>query len=593
MIDRTTKLRWRRRVRRRQQQLEGIGSTTEEQLDRHFFRRLGRLYEVRRFILTWLLLVVLLAGATVIQTRALGGYYQVIKPVAGGIYSEGIVGSFTNANPIFATSDVDAAVSRLVFSSLLKYDAEGRLVGDLADTVTPDTSGKVYTAVLRKDARWHDGAAVTSKDVAFTFQTIQNPDAKSPLFSSWQGIQVTAPDANTVVFTLPNIFAPFPHSLTSGILPEHLLGKTGASSLRSALFNTTQPVGSGPFKWNRVELQGGSSDNREQRISLSPNENYYKGGPKLNEFTIRAFLDENHMMASFDRGELTAMAGVEDISEDKKEELTINQYNIPISGSVMIFFRTSQDILKDATVRRALAAATNQQTVLSRLSYPSVATKEPFLHSMIGYNPGLWQQGFDAAQANSLLDGAGWVKGADGIRVKDGIKLRLELNTLSNLEYASVASEIKKEWKEFGVDLMVTSLDQKDLQTAIDNRSYSVLLYGITLGTDPDQFAYWHSSQADVHSGRRLNFSDYKSPAADAALETGRTRLDANLRAAKYEPFLVAWRNDVPAVTLYQPRFLYVTRGAVFNFSVSTLTSPADRFTDVETWMVRTKRVTE
>src|SRR6185295_16065212 len=126
MIDRTTKLRWRRRFRRSQRQLEGIGSGAEQQLDRHLFRRLGRLYEVRRFLLSWLLLMILLIGGTIIQTRALGGYYLGVKPLAGGIYSEGIVGSFTNANPIFASSEVDNAVSKLLFSSLLDYDTQNR-----------------------------------------------------------------------------------------------------------------------------------------------------------------------------------------------------------------------------------------------------------------------------------------------------------------------------------------------------------------------------------------------------------------------------------------------------------------------------------
>ena len=207
MIDRTTKLKLRRQFKRKQKQIEGISSQTEAQLDRHFFRRLGRLYEVRRFIVSWLLLVVLLLGLTVVQTRALGNYYQSVKPLAGGIYSEGIVGSFTNANPIFAVSEVDSAVSRLVFSSLMVYDHDNHLVGDIAKSYSADNTGKVYTVVLNDGIMWHDGKPLTSADVMFTYQTIQNPDAKSPLFSSWQGIKIAAPDVHTITFTLPNILA--------------------------------------------------------------------------------------------------------------------------------------------------------------------------------------------------------------------------------------------------------------------------------------------------------------------------------------------------------------------------------------------------
>jgi len=84
-----------------------------------------------------------------------------------------------------------------------------------------------------------------------------------------------------------------------------------------------------------------------------------------------------------------------------------------------------------------------------------------------------------------------------------------------------------------------------------------------------------------------LNFSEYKSPTADAALEAGRTRNDPTLRAVKYQPFLLAWQRDAPALGLCQPRFTYVTRGQVYGFSERTLVSGTDRFNTVEQWMIR------
>jgi peptide/nickel transport system substrate-binding protein len=592
MIDRTTKLRWRRNFRRKQRQLEGISSQTEERLDRHFFRRLGRLYEVRRFIVAWLLLLVLLIGLTVVQTRALARYYQTVKPLPGGIYSEGIVGSFTNANPIFATGEVDSAVSRLVFSALMAYNQQNQLVGDIAKSLTVDPTGKIYTASLAQGIVWQDGKPLTAEDVVFTYKTIQNPDAKSPFFSAWQGIQVAAPDTHTVTFTLPNILASFPSSLTGGILPKHVLASVDVGSLRSAQFNTTEPMGSGPFAWHGVEVFGNDVEHREQRISLSPNSQYFKGKPKLGEFVIRTFLNEGHMLSSFNNGELTAMAGVQDLPEEQKKDLSISQNNIPITGEVMVFMNNNDPILKDVQVRRALASATDQQAILNSLSYPSIAAKSPLLRTMVGYDPGIVQRPFDIGAANTTLDASGWASGPGGIRVKNGQKLQITLNTLANIEYANVASQLQKSWRQIGVEVTVSSLNQTDLQTAVDNRSYGMLLYGISLGLDPDQFAYWHSSQADVRAPRRLNFSNYNSKTADAALEAGRTRIDPSLRAAKYKPFLEAWRDDTPAVALYQPRFLYVTRGPVFNFAERIMNTPADRFSNVENWMIRTERKT-
>jgi len=129
-----------------------------------------------------------------------------------------------------------------------------------------------------------------------------------------------------------------------------------------------------------------------------------------------------------------------------------------------------------------------------------------------------------------------------------------------------------------------------ELQTTLSLHSYDALLYGIELGPDPDVFAYWHSSQADARAQQRLNFSEYKSPASDAALEAGRTRSDPTIRAIKYRPFLEAWRNDAPAISLYQPRFLYVTHGQLFGFEPTVMNSGLDRYANVENWMIREEK---
>ena len=592
MIDRTTKLRWRRNFRRKQRQLEDIGSQTEEHLDRHFFRRLGRLYEVRRFIISWLMLLVLLAGLTVVQTRALGGYYQSVTPLSGGIYSEGIVGSFTNANPIFAASEVDSSVSRLLFSGLMTYNSNNQLIGELAKNWSVDPTGRVYTVTLNSGITWHDGEPLTAADVAYTYRAIQNPDTRSPQFGAWQGIKVDTPDDYTIVFTLPNILASFPYSLTGGILPKHILEGTEEGNLRSALFNTTQPIGSGPFKWNGVEVRGNKVEDREQWVSLSANPEYFKGKPKLSQIIIRTYLDEGQMLRSFNDGELTAMAGVQEPTDKQKEDTGISQYNIPVSGEVMVFMNNNSEILRDVQVRRGLVSGVDQQEILSGLGYASIVTKSPFLKGMLGYDPSVLQRPFSLNDANASLDAAGWARGANGMRAKDGKPLTLTLNTLDNMEYAQVANSLKSLWAQVGVTIEVTSLDQTDLQGIVDNRSYDLLLYGISLGVDPDQFAYWHSSQADVRAQRRLNFSNYSSKTADSALEAGRTRIDNSLRAAKYKPFLEAWREDAPAVALYQPRYLYMSRGVVFNFDAKVINAPSDRYENVQNWMIRTERTT-
>src|SRR3989344_4380992 len=184
-LKRTTKLRWRRRLRRSKRQVEDISYQAEEHLERHLFKRLSRLSSVRRFVISWLLLLLLLAGITLYQTSDLEKYYLSLQPVAGGTYTEGMQGSFTNANPLYAVNNVDSSVSRLVFASLFKYDQKNNLVGDLAQSWKADKLGTKYTVRLRPGLVWQDSKRLTANDVVFTYKTIQNPDAKSPLASSW------------------------------------------------------------------------------------------------------------------------------------------------------------------------------------------------------------------------------------------------------------------------------------------------------------------------------------------------------------------------------------------------------------------------
>lgn len=588
MINRTTKLRFRRHVKQRQRQIEGISSSTEEHFDKHFFRRLGRLYEVRRFIASWVLLVVLLIAAVVVQTRALGDYFLKLVPTAGGIYAEGMIGSYTNANPIFATTDVDTSISHLLFSGLLTYDNDNKLAPDLATEWSVDESGKVYTVNLREDVQWHDGTPFTADDVVFTIRAIQNPDTRSPHFASWQGITAKAVGDYTVTFTLPNILASFPYSLTLGMLPMHKLAGVQPVDLRGSLFNTVEPVGTGPFTWSGVEVHGDTAAEREQRIALSAYERYHRGRPKLDEFIVRAFLDEAALMTSFEQGKLNAVAGMLSAPLSGPD---VQERNLSLTGAVMVFFNTQAPAMQDAKVRRALTMATSRPDILGQLGYESAPVEGPLLPEHIGYDPNLHQHSFDRAGAEALLSEAGWtVDPATGFRMKDGQKLTLTLNTLSSAEYAGVASQLQRQWRQVGVELQVNSLAQSDLQMIIDSRDYDALVYGIIMGLDPDQFAYWHSSQADPRSQRRLNFSDYKSSTADAALEAGRTRIDPALRAAKYTPFLQAWRDDAPAMALYRPRFIYTTYGKLYNFEPRSLNSPVDRYANVEQWMIRTDR---
>ncbi|OGL29405.1 hypothetical protein A3D14_03205 [Candidatus Saccharibacteria bacterium RIFCSPHIGHO2_02_FULL_47_12] len=591
MINRTTRLRFRRRIKRHKLQVEDISQQADEKLEKHFFKRLERLYIVRRFISAWVGLVLLLTGAMVLQTISLGYYYQSIQPVAGGVYTEGVLGTFTNANPLYATTNVDKSLARLVFAGLLTYDQNNNLTAELAQDMTKDDRGTTYTVRLKPNLAWQDGKPLTSADVVFTYQTIQNPDADSPLLPSWRGVQVSAPDPQTVVFVLPAAYSSFPHSLTTGIVPKHLLDGVPLSQLRSVSFNTTGPVGAGSFKWDAIEVKGDSPANREERIGLVPNPTYVLGHPKLSRFIVRAFHDQTNMVDAFKNNELTGMSGLTTMPAELSKDRSLHSFDIPFTGEVLVFFKTTQELLGDVNVRRALVKAIDTNQIISNLGFPVIAAREPLLNKQIGHDANFAQFAYNPNEAKALLDGAGWQMSDAGVRRKDGKVFSLQLHAQNTDEYRLVTQHLKEQWKQVGVSTEVILESESEFQANASDHNYDLLLSGIAIGNDPDVFAYWHSSQIDPVTSSHLNFSEYKSNLADQALEAGRSRDDTNVRAVKYREFLQVWRDDAPALALYQPRFLYITKTKLFGYGPVRINSGADRFNNVHNWMILQRRV--
>ncbi|HEY1063669.1 MAG TPA: hypothetical protein VGE30_00020, partial [Candidatus Saccharimonadales bacterium] len=139
----------RKQVRKQQKQVETFSQTAEKGLERNLFRRFARLKPVRRFIVAWVGLMILIIGCLIAQFQHLSTYYQQVEPVDGGIYTEGVVGSISNINPIYATSDVDRSLARLVFASLMQYDAEGQLAPSLASGYEVSPNGRTFTVKLK------------------------------------------------------------------------------------------------------------------------------------------------------------------------------------------------------------------------------------------------------------------------------------------------------------------------------------------------------------------------------------------------------------------------------------------------------------
>ncbi|HSE61538.1 MAG TPA: peptide ABC transporter substrate-binding protein [Candidatus Saccharimonadales bacterium] len=544
-------------------------------------RRLDNLREVRRHALGWIVLVGLLSGVAWWQSGVSATQYSTDIPAEGGIYTEGVVGSIDNLNPIFAATPAERSASRLLFASLLTYDDQGDLVGELAQHWSFDDTGKVFTLSLRPQARWQDGAPITADDVIFTFALIKNADTRSPLYASWRNIGVEKIDAQTVRFILPAVYAGFPNSLNVGMLPQHTLKEVKPSELRTEPFNRAPAVGSGPFAFQGLSAVDAAQTHYLVRMAANPM--YVLGAPKLNGFQLHAYKDREELPKALRNQEVasisdTVVSHLPDFDQD-----TFQTTYAPLNNGVYAFLRTDSAFLGDGRIRQALQLATDH-TAIAKLFKGAVTTLDgPLLPGQLGYRSDLRQANTNLTRAKQLLDEAGWTQAGPGSRrVKNGEPLKLRLVTVSSGDYPALAQTLMDQWSKIGVEFESALIKAEDIQqNIILPRAYDVLIYEIAIGRDPDVYAYWHSSQA---TSRGFNLSDYKSPKVDDALDSARTRLDPHLRTAKYSLFTQQWLADVPAIGLYRPSLVYIQNKDVVTFNAHSLIDPVDRYFNVRYW---------
>lgn len=560
-------------------------SASSQHINKHLKKRVQRVANAKRFIAGWLVLVLLIGVATLFSSLQLRSNSLVAAPQDGGTYIEGMVGSTNSLNPLFGSGIVDDSASRLLFNGLLKHDQSGELVGDLAQQWNIDKDRTTYTIDLRTDVRWHDGQPFTADDVVYTITTIQDPQVRSSMHMSWRGVDVKKVGPHQVSFELPAPFTPFLTALTVPILPHHLLKDVEPARLRTAGFNS-QPIGTGPFIFQALR----SSGQGERRVEFVRNEQYHHGSPRVDRFVLRVYEESNELAAALRGREITAAAGVTGTElSNLQSDKTVRMTSTPINSGVFAFFKTTAPLLKDSKVRQALVQSVDRQAVLDLFDHRYTPLKTPLLPSQLGYDA-RYAQKSDLTNAKKLLDQAGWkVSSEQTARSKGKEQLKLSLVTVNNSEYESMAEELQKQWASLGVTVETSFLTPEELQrTALAANAYDILLYGISIDRDPDVYAYWHSSQAKAGG---LNFSLWRSPLADTALDVARTRSENVLRVARYKTFLSEWQKQAPAVALYQPRSSYVYHQNARGFVSLPANTIADRLTNVEDWTVSTRLV--
>ncbi len=506
-----------------------------------------------------------------------------LKPARGGEYTEGLVGQPISINPmLIGSSEADKNLTQVLFADLLT----------LAHSVATSTTGKVWVVTLKEDMVWSDGKAITADDVVFTVHTIQNPEAGSPLQSSWQGVTVERTSQLEVKFTLKSSYSYFTDNLRSlRVAPAHIFESIPVSNIRLSTYNL-EPVSSGPYLFSSYEKQrsGFITD-----YHLTANNDYPGTRALIENLNFKFYPSYTDAIMAFNQKTIDGLGGF-DPANLSDLKISHHTYELPVPHYYALFLNgTTNAVLKDKTVRQALALATDKDAIIQTIfGGHANAIEGPIPAALPGYDAAVYAANhFSAEEANALLDKQQWKIGNDGIRArtvgKTSQKLDFELTVPDTDFLADTAQIIKTQWQKIGVRLTIKTIAPDEIQsTAVAPRSYQILLFGNVLRANTDLFSFWHSSQRFAPG---LNLAVYQNTVVDQLIDTTRKTFDVAARTAALSKIQQQINLDKPAIFLFSPSYLYAAPNDLGGFTKTLLSSPEDHLSQVNEWFLATDRV--
>ena len=508
--------------------------------------------------------------------------------VKGGHLVEGSISDIANLNPIFSNDTASNTVRDMIYDRLLTVDATGNLLANIATEVPKVDSDQVtYKFKLRNDVKWSDGQQFTADDVVFTFQLMFDPKYKAVTSRYRSQLEqylasATAPDKTTVVFKTTSAYAPFLISFgTLPILPKHVWETLQPAAMNSSEMNQVPTVGSGPFlpvKWDKGA-----------QYQLKRNDTYFRGKANLDSFIYKVVPDAVQVANQLKTGELDVGQPDASVWDSLATAQTINR--VSYVGPSFAYYIQNLDpaktpkaaIFGDLQVRKALLTALDLTKVADKVYFGQAAPADSSVSSAqwVHTTPKT-QYHFSLSNAEKMLDAAGWVKGADGVRAKGGVRMEWELRTNSgNKVRETLVTVLADQWKQVGANVATKAIQFPQLVTQLSQtREFEMILLGISEGLDPDTTQLWHSKS--IGNGA-LNGMAYKNPKVDDLLDQAVKTLDREKRKGLYQQIQGILMEDLPAPLLTFPKSLWGVSKRVKNFNVGpwNTSSPRPWFKDV------------
>lgn len=455
--------------------------------------------------------------------------------------------------PFFYDNGWDGNATDPIFASLVGLDKEGKPVPILAEHWEISSDQLKYTFHLKKGLKFSDGSPLTAEDVAFTLTLLHDPaysgyndisqafikggkNYKEGNAASIEGIKVI--DPQTIEITTEKINAQSLLLLGSTVLPKAYYGKDyqkGKLDYLKKLYPA--PLGAGPYKFEKY-IPG-------QEIRYVANENYFAGKPAV-EHLIYKVTDKATNFQLFQTGE-TDYDGFTANSDSIEQLKSLGFANIRISTANVfsfVYINNKKPYLKDKLVRQALIYGLDRQKYVDvkYRGYGQVANVPTSPLSWSYTEEGINKYKYDVEKAKQLLDQAGWKVGADGIREKDGQKLKISyLTRAKDDEFIPIAQE---NYKALGIVLNPEVMDFNALVAKLKEGNYDFAAVSTSMLSDPND------AVAEFASTHPENSAKYSNPKADKLIAEGVSTTDIEKRKAIYKELYKELTDDPPVILL-------------------------------------------
>ena len=449
-----------------------------------------------------------------------------------------LANSPVNLDPRVGADEASQKAHQLLYNTLVRIDADLRVVPELAESLEKQPDQITYIARLRPGVRFHNGRELTSDDVVYTFRSFLDPSFRGRSGAYRQLASVEAADPHTVVFKLKEPFGSFPINLVMGIV------QAGSGEA-----NARQPIGTGPYRMRSFV--------QDDRLVLEPFEQYHGERAKNSGVVLKVVPDDTMRGLELRKGTVDLVVNdlAPDIVWQLQAEGRLGVATAQGSDYAYIGLNQRDPVLRHAAVRRAIGFAVDRDAIVKYLRRGFATVAVGIVPPMSwAFEKNVFDFTHDPAEARRLLDAAGYPD-PDG----DGPlpRFRLSLKTSTSEVYRVQAAAIQHDLARVGIEVDVKSSELQTLFADVLRGNFQMYTLQWVGVTDPDMLRRVYHSQQTPPAG--LNRVYYRNAEVDRLIESAATAADDDTRRQFYTRAQKLIADDVPYISLW-----YKTNVAVF-----------------------------